>query len=108
MAAFGWLRSRVRLAAALSIAVSSLTRAAGRGCGAASIALRSRVAVSVIALWKAFLMPSDSGLIVAFVGLTGAGGDDSLAKRSMNSTPLTIRPVETKTDRQAFVDFAWE
>jgi hypothetical protein len=26
----------------------------------------------------------------------------------MNAAPLTIRPVETKTDRKAFVDFAWE
>src|SRR6187397_58498 len=26
----------------------------------------------------------------------------------MNSAPLTIRPVSTKTDRKAFVDFAWE
>ncbi len=25
----------------------------------------------------------------------------------MNSSPVTIRPVETKKDRQAFVDFAW-
>jgi len=26
----------------------------------------------------------------------------------MSSAPLTIRPVETKKDRKAFVDFAWE
>jgi hypothetical protein len=26
----------------------------------------------------------------------------------MNKTPLTIRPVETKADKKAFVDFAWE
>src|SRR3954470_3182718 len=26
----------------------------------------------------------------------------------MNAAPLTIRPVETKTDRKAFVDLAWE
>src|SRR4051794_37762869 len=26
----------------------------------------------------------------------------------MNSAPITIRPVETKADRKAFVDFAWE
>ena len=26
----------------------------------------------------------------------------------MSSAPLTIRPVQTKKDRQAFVDFAWE
>ena len=26
----------------------------------------------------------------------------------MSSAPVTIRPVETKTDRKAFVDFAWE
>jgi hypothetical protein len=26
----------------------------------------------------------------------------------MSATPLTIRPVETKKDRKAFVDFAWE
>jgi hypothetical protein len=26
----------------------------------------------------------------------------------MSSAPVTIRPVETKKDRQAFVDFAWE
>src|SRR5438309_5322957 len=27
---------------------------------------------------------------------------------SMSSAPVTIRPVSTKKDRQAFVDFAWE
>src|SRR5947199_10355217 len=27
---------------------------------------------------------------------------------SMSSAPVTIRPVRTKKDRQAFVDFAWE
>ena len=53
-------------------------------------------------------MPSDSGLIVAFVGLTGAGGDDSLAPSRMNNASVTIRPVETKADRKAFVDFAWD
>ncbi len=26
----------------------------------------------------------------------------------MSSAPVTIRPVETKKDRKAFVDFAWE
>ena len=26
----------------------------------------------------------------------------------MNNAPVTIRPVETKADRKAFVDFAWE
>ena len=26
----------------------------------------------------------------------------------MNSAPVTIRQVETKQDRKAFVDFAWE
>ena len=26
----------------------------------------------------------------------------------MNKTPLTIRPVETKAEKKAFVDFAWE
>src|SRR3982751_172307 len=26
----------------------------------------------------------------------------------MNAAPITIRPVETKADRKAFVDFAWE
>src|SRR5213592_3303388 len=26
----------------------------------------------------------------------------------MSKAPVTIRPVETKKDRQAFVDFAWE
>src|SRR6478736_2856478 len=26
----------------------------------------------------------------------------------MNAAPVTIRPVETKKDRKAFVDFAWE
>src|SRR5205814_4054883 len=26
----------------------------------------------------------------------------------MSSSPVTIRPVQTKTDKKAFVDFAWE
>ena len=26
----------------------------------------------------------------------------------MDKTPLTIRPVETKAQKKAFVDFAWE
>ena len=26
----------------------------------------------------------------------------------MSSAPVTIRPVRTKQDRKAFVDFAWE
>ena len=52
--AFGALRSRVRFAAALSIAVSSFARAPSGCLGAAAVRSRSRVAVGFISLRGSF------------------------------------------------------
>jgi hypothetical protein len=38
----------------------------------------------------------------------GASANEPLAPSAMSSAPVIIRPVETKADRKAFVDFAWE
>ncbi len=45
---------------------------------------------------------------MAFTGFTGAERGLPLANFAMNSGDLAIRPVETKPDRKAFVDFAWD
>ena len=40
--------------------------------------------------------------------VTGAEAKLPLALPPMNAAPVTIRPVTTKKDRKAFVDFAWD
>ena len=45
--------------------------------------------------------------IQSVVPLACPGTDARLAK-AMNSAALAIRPVESRSDRRAFVDFAWE
>ena len=45
---------------------------------------------------------------MAFATFTGAERGDAASPRAMSNAPVTIRPVESKKDRKAFVDFAWE
>lgn len=42
------------------------------------------------------------------VGPIACPGTDARLAKAMNSVPVTIRPVESSSDRRAFVDFAWE
>src|SRR6476469_2621814 len=53
-------------------------------------------------------MHRDNGLIVAIEGFTGAERRERLAPALMSSVSVTVRAVETKKDKKAFVDFAWE
>ena len=70
--------------------------------------LRSRVAV----LHHSFLVPfaGDSGTIVAAPrrAIIGCVPPTRPANQSRMNDPIIIRPVQTKADRKAFVDFAWE
>ena len=42
------------------------------------------------------------------VGRLACPGTDARLAKAMNSAPLSVHPVESRSSRKAFVDFAWE